>query len=119
MNTEKVRYVLRYYGFLMTRHEQRAYRDLRGAAKMSGGITDAASLESFRESTRRWRSVAADNSEVLRLSAKGLETFMQDTAQRILNEYKDYIVLNQCPRCDALLRTPKARQCRFCQIRWD
>jgi hypothetical protein len=118
VNTEKARYVLRYYGYLMTRHEQTAYWDLQVAAKMSGGITDTAALESFRESTRQWRSVS-DNSEVLRLEAKGLETFMQDTAQRILNEYKDYIALNECPRCGALLRTPKARQCRFCQMRWD
>jgi hypothetical protein len=116
---EKANYLLRYYGPLMTMHERQAYSDLLGAAKMSNGITDAAALEAFRNSTRRWRSVSADNPQVLRLASEGLEAFVQRTAQRILDEYKEHIVFNECPRCGALLRTPRARQCRFCKIQWD
>jgi hypothetical protein len=63
---EKANYLLRYYGPLMTMHERQAYSDLLGAAKMSNGITDAAALEAFRNSTRRWRSVSADNPQVYR-----------------------------------------------------
>jgi hypothetical protein len=27
-------------------------------------------------------------------------------------------VLNCCPKCDALAKTPKARQCRYCFHDW-
>jgi ribosomal protein L40E len=40
------------------------------------------------------------------------------TAQRILDKHSDEIVFNYCPRCGALAKTPKARQCRVCHHDW-
>ena len=32
---------------------------------------------------------------------------------------KDNIgIVNRCPKCDKIARTPKARQCRFCAHKW-
>jgi hypothetical protein len=55
--------------------------------------------------------------QVLRLASGGIDVFVVRTAQRILDEHKNKIVLNNCPRCGALAKTPKARQCRFLLMR--
>lgn len=39
-------------------------------------------------------------------------------ATMLLVKYKDKIVLNKCPKCGKIARTPKAKQCRFCQYDW-
>ena len=44
--------------------------------------------------------------------------FMVRTAQRILDKHSDEITFNYCPRCGGLAKTPKARQCRFCDHGW-
>jgi hypothetical protein len=41
----------------------------------------------------------------------------ENIANRILTDHKDE-VLNYCPKCEKLARTPKARQCRYCGNKW-
>ncbi len=38
-------------------------------------------------------------------------------AERILRDSKDEVI-NNCPKCNQLARTPKAKQCRFCGHNW-
>lgn len=40
----------------------------------------------------------------------------ESIAKRILNDNPD--ILNYCPNCGKLTRTPKARQCRHCGNKW-
>ena len=46
----------------------------------------------------------------------GKEKLEEVIATRLLTEHKD--VLHNCPVCDRLTRTPKAKQCRHCEHRW-
>lgn len=40
----------------------------------------------------------------------------ENIAKRILKDNPS--ILNNCPKCGRLARTPKARQCRFCGNKW-
>jgi hypothetical protein len=40
-------------------------------------------------------------------------------ANRLLNEYNNEIkIINNCPKCGKLARTPRAKQCRYCGFDW-
>ena len=119
MATQKSWYVFRYFGHLMTEQERFAYRHLVGTAKAMHGRTDADSQAEARESVRpHLRELLSNDPEVLRLTSAGLDAFIERTAQRILGEHQEKIAFNNCPKCGALTRTPKAQQCRFCGFDW-
>jgi hypothetical protein len=60
----------------------------------------------------------SDDPEVLNLAASGYDAFQKRTAARILGEHSDIVFLNRCPKSGGLTRTPKAKQCRFCDHDW-
>lgn len=47
----------------------------------------------------------------------GREELKRKIASRILAEHRDEVI-NNCPRCGKLARTPKAKQCRYCGFDW-
>jgi len=118
MDVEKARYVLRYYGQLMTTPERLAHRHLTATAKVTRGRTDAAAQSEVANSLHPMRDLLSRDPQVLQLSNEGIDIFMVRTAQRIVDEHGDEIVLNYCPHCGALAKTPKARQCRLCHHDW-
>ncbi|SRR5258706_6612824 len=111
MDIEKARYVLRYYERLMKPQEQRAYRHLMGTAKATHGRTDTASQREAESSSHPARGMLSNDPEALQLASDGIDAFMVRTAQRILDERSSEIAFNYCPRCGALAKTPRARQC--------
>jgi len=118
MKTDEAKYVIGYYGHLMTEHERRAYWHLAGTVKATHGRSDADAQEEAKGSVYYLREMLSDDPTVLLLVRDGLEAFVLRTGKRILNDHRDQIVLNCCPQCGALARTPKARQCRTCRHDW-
>jgi hypothetical protein len=118
MDVEKARYVLRYYGQLMTTSERLAHRHLMVTAKATRGRTDAAAQSQVANSSPLARELLSNDPQVLRLTNEGIDVFMVRTAQRILDKHGEKIVFNYCPHCGALAKTPKARQCRLCHRDW-
>ena len=118
LNAEKAGYVIQYYAHLMTPQEWRAYGHLRATAKVTFGRTDVAAQLQARNSSHPAREFLSNDPEALQLASDGFHSFMMRTAQRILDERCDEVAFNYCPRCGALARTPKARQCRFCCHDW-
>jgi hypothetical protein len=118
METEKARYVFRHYGYLMTMQERIAHKHLEATAKAMHGRTDVAAQTQLRNSPHDLRKLISDNPEILLLTTEGLERFVAQTVRRIMDEHQSEIVFNHCPRCNALARTPRARQCRFCGLDW-
>lgn len=51
------------------------------------------------------------------LVALGEETLNQIIAERLYKHHRNEI-LNPCPRCEKLARTPLAKQCRHCGFDW-
>lgn len=118
MDGEKARYVLRYYGHLMTTPERLAQRHLIGTAKATHGRTDTLAQREAENSSHPARELLSKDPNVLQLVSDGLAAFEVRTAQRVLDEHSSEVVFNCCPRCGALANTPKARQCRTCRHDW-
>lgn len=51
-----------------------------------------------------------------KLVALGKEKLADKIAERLLNENSG--IINRCPNCERLARTPKAKQCRHCGHKW-
>lgn len=47
----------------------------------------------------------------------GIEKLEIKIASRILKEHKNEVI-NNCPECEGLARTPYAKQCRHCGYDW-
>lgn len=47
-----------------------------------------------------------------------IKKIKEDIAKIMITDYSDKIILNNCPTCKKLARTPKAKQCRFCGFDW-
>jgi hypothetical protein len=102
----------------MTMQERLAHRHLIGTAKATRGRTDAVAQNEVENTSRPARDFLSNDPEVLQLASDGIDAFMVRTAQRILDKHSDEIAFNYCPRCGALAKTPKARQCSFCYHDW-
>jgi hypothetical protein len=118
MDADTASYIVRYYSHLMTTRENLAYRHLTATVKSTHGHSDLAAHHEARNRASHLRTMLSDNPEVLSLADGGLERFLERTAQRIISEHGKEIVLNRCPKCGALAKTPTARQCRFCRHDW-
>lgn len=86
--------------------------------KATMGRSDLAAQEGIKGGSTYFRRWLSDDPEVLLLARDGYDAFVLRTGQRILNDNRGLIVLNYCPHCRGLARTPKARQCRFCRHDW-
>jgi hypothetical protein len=54
--------------------------------------------------------------EVVEALSRGTDTFRAAVCDRVLRDHPE--VINRCPKCDRVVRTPKARQCRSCLHDW-
>jgi hypothetical protein len=118
MGADEARYAFHNYGHLMTPKEKLAFSHLGGTMKATLGRSDRAAQEEVKNGSTHLRKFLSDDPEVLILTRDGYDAFVLQTGERILNDNQGEIVLNYCPRCKALTRTPKARQCRFCGNDW-
>jgi hypothetical protein len=108
---EITKYIFNNFSHLMTLQEKAAYKSIHAEekAKHSEG-TRLAKL--IRE---RWIS---SDPEVRASLASGPDVFMKAVCDRLLREHPDRIYFNRCPRCQALARTTKAKQCPKCFFSW-
>ena len=105
------RYVLDYYSHLMTPDERAAYKSVLAEEKATSE-TSPGMQKSIRQ---LWVS---DAPEVTRLLQEGPAAFRLKIRERILEDHPDRVVLNLCPVCGGLARTPKAKQCPECFHSW-
>jgi hypothetical protein len=101
---EKLKYVFRHYFYLTNWNERFAHKNLMLRAKGWGDDANAGSL--------------SNDPKVVILEEGGLDPFVIRTAQRIIADHPEKVFFNHCPACNALARTPRARQCRFCGHDW-
>lgn len=103
-------YVFHNYWSLMTGAEAAAYKMLVLGAKAAG------SSAGMRE--RLGRVIAAAGEEAGGLLDRGAREFLLATRDRILRDHAAEVVLNRCPKCGALARTPRACLCPACSHTW-
>ena len=57
--------------------------------------------------------------DLLPALAIGLLQYRESVIQRLLrNVQSGSITINRCPKCGRIVRTPRARQCRWCGFDW-
>jgi hypothetical protein len=111
-------YVYSHYRHLMTPAESRANRHLVTTHKATVGRSDVQAQAEVRAKGGPRAKWLSDEPEVLTLAADGLAAFQMRVALRILDQHPGEVVLNYCPRCRALARTPKAKWCPNCGHDW-
>jgi hypothetical protein len=110
-DAELTRYIWAHGTHLMTDFERRAGRA--AAAREKAAALNNQTIA--RMLTQRW-GLCGDPDVELALSG-GAEAFRRSVCRRILSERGDAII-NRCPRCDLIVRTPAARQCFWCGEDW-
>jgi hypothetical protein len=112
-------YVISHYGGCMTKQEWLADRTF--TTRLKAQFRNAReSLESVQRRIVKegGEPLWTTDPEALALMTHGLEPFRLAVRERILRDHPDKVVLNYCPKCGGLARTPKARQCQWCFHDW-
>ncbi|MFN5982314.1 MAG: hypothetical protein ACK46Y_04020 [Fluviicola sp.] len=110
MDQEKAHYIRVYFSNLMTEDEVAALRYHMYTYKTE----DNPKMRKLMLE-RAWFTEDPRNKEFLK---DGYEAFELAVANRIMQESPEKVFLNNCPKCDKLARTPKAKQCRHCGYSW-
>jgi len=108
---ELTRYIFYSYFDLLTFKEKVAYKA--SFAEEKAENLEPGKLQDFLR--EKWGS---RDPEVLVLLKHGRDEFMRNVKDRILREHPDKVFLNYCPKCGALTRTPRAKQCPKCFFSW-
>lgn len=103
-------YVVNNYPWLMTDKEKLARRALIAEEKAKKAPAPMAGMLR--------RSWGTDDPAAIALLEPGPDQFLIAVRDRILRDHADQVTLNRCPQCQAITRTPKARQCFVCGHDW-
>lgn len=104
-------YIFDWCPHLLTENERKARKHLIGLDKIESHDSEARK----EMSKKMWLS---DDENVLKLLEKGSETFYKTAVERVLRDNHNKDFLNLCPKCNALARTPKSKQCPKCFYSW-
>lgn len=113
MEKDKIRYILNYHSSLMTKEENIAWRHWSTTFKMEGSTPKQIASRTKLSLKKGWMT---EDSSILKLLENGIDEFERNVAERIDKE--NIIKYNNCPNCERLTRTPKAKQCRYCKFDW-
>ncbi|WP_294293407.1 hypothetical protein [uncultured Chryseobacterium sp.] len=110
MDQETAKYIIRYFGHLMTDDENAALKYQMYMYKSSDNEKQRKIM-----TERGWIRQTAETDNLLR---KGYEEFEINIAKRIAEQTREEIFFNDCLECGKLARTPSAKQCRYCELNW-
>ncbi len=117
MTSEKATYILTYFNHLMSEKEKMAWKHWSSDFK-----TEHSSLIQTDKQSRKNVLLKAGwlttDPEILKLLGNGIEHFRITTATRISHDNPEVLIMNNCPNCGKLARTPFAKQCRYCSHNW-
>jgi hypothetical protein len=112
MSEELKKYLLEQCRDWMLPEEIRALRRI-GLTEHGEQITREITLKEFKMEKLYGFSDANTNT----LVELGEERLKLKIAKRLLKDSGDEII-NNCPKCGLLARTPRAKQCRYCGYDW-
>lgn len=111
MDQELVDYIVNHYSNFFSLREAAAYKHSFAAEKTGN-------FKSQELKDKIIRDLETNEKDALQLLEKGFAEFKRSLAERILREHTDEVVVNLCPQCGRLARTPQAKQCRHCRHNW-
>jgi hypothetical protein len=109
---ELIEYIFSYCGKYFWRNEIKSNKHLHALEKSGEGVNVVVYKFFMKEEN------VLDNKEIKELISGGFEDFKLKVVKRIWDEHKDELVLNLCPKCGKIARTPGAKQCQFCFYDW-
>jgi hypothetical protein len=119
MDKETAKYIIDHYSHLLTLHYAAALKHHRSFIKVDNSDNQMTKEQNEAKTTiylkNGWLST---NQDVLKLLEDGYDDFEIQAATKLLNEFPEKIILNNCPKCGQLTRTPTAKQCRHCGNDW-
>lgn len=117
MDQETAKYIVNYFPKLLTDLERLAIKHSHSIIKLG---LDETKINIHHPSVNIYKNAGwiSENIEILDLLQNGYDYFEVRVAERIMKESKEKVVLNYCPSCNKLARTPHAKQCRFCSFNW-
>jgi hypothetical protein len=105
-------YIWRHYTDLMTDFERQVGHAMIGRAK-----ADSSSNPEMQALLgQRWGRT--DNPAINAALHDGAQVFRRQVRDRLLDTYAGQILINRCPVCQRIVRTPKARLCVWCGHTW-
>jgi hypothetical protein len=117
-------YIFSYFSHLMTPQEKVAHRSMVAEAKVAARksfmmkrFEGEVGIELASQSIGVEQWISSDP-EIRALLANGPDAFITAVCDRLLREEQDKIYFNRCPRCQAVTRTPTAKQCPKCFFSW-
>lgn len=106
-------YVLKHARSLMTGFERRCIE--LGVLQATAASSPSKSLKAY--AAERW--AAEGDEKIEEALACGVREFHARVCERLLRMAMDgELQVNRCPRCRRVVRTPTARQCRWCGRTW-
>jgi hypothetical protein len=108
---ELTRYIFNWCPNLLTDEERKARKHFIGLQKIKNAESEAMKCAL----KKVWLST---NANILELIKNGESEFYKNAVKRVLRNNPDKEFMNLCPKCKALARTPKAKQCPKCFYSW-
>jgi hypothetical protein len=105
---ELTRYIWGYFQDRMTDFERQVGLAIIAREKAANAAANVARLLAARY----------DSPEVIAALADGPDAFRRRVCARLLAEKPGEVFVNQCARCNRIVRTPQARQCFWCGFDW-
>lgn len=106
------RYLWNNYAYLFPLEDREVMKALVGEEKASQ-IDHAELAQRVR---KMFGSVKAE--KVTAALAEGEDTFQARICAELLHEKQSDIIINRCPSCACIVRTPRAKQCLWCSYDW-
>jgi hypothetical protein len=104
-------YIWHHYRHLFTEFERKVERKITVEMKSKH-------LSSELRAERLARHCGPPDPDVNSALRQGHWAFLDRVRTRILAEEAEHIIINRCPMCLRIVRTPKARQCLWCHHDW-
>ena len=105
------KYVFEHCSSFLTEFEQRVDRACHARAKAAIASPGVARIIEKRHGL-------FGDPEVDAALADGVDSFRRQCCQRVLTDNAGKIFINRCSRCNRIVRTPKAKQCLWCENDW-
>ncbi len=112
MDSELEQYIIAHCRKYFLKEERQALLQL--------SMTEEGKLSSQKLALAEWKvekMYGFTNPKASEIVALGNQAAMRQIAQRVYDQHKNEII-NLCPACGKLARTPNAQQCRHCGNDW-
>jgi len=119
VNYEEAKYLIDYFPRLLNEIEKDTIKYHQFGYKI-GEPESYKSIQAYNQKKENLYSKfrIKENDEVKNLIQNGYEEFVINIGKRIKKDSFGEYVLNRCPNCKFITRTPYAKQCRNCKHNW-